>query len=1065
MKYIKESLLWGMDAEILEFGNVSYTVLDEDKTVQDFQSVMKDDKATDGLWKHFTKYRDGLVQAVNAAYMQLHQLEKLKDSKAKAKFLTPQIQAPTFASTFNLSGDAYDVRFRKLIIEINDDFHLLRNTRNAINQLQGPTPESVQQKVSAINAALDEDLARQGVADAQDARVLADEREMEAEAAFQKWCTEKKGAPPSVKIDKRRYYPWADAVTLQQLKNESSKNFMDIFNEKVKERDDLCDIYNALSEERTDLYNALHGRTGEPSRRTTTNVAYSSTLTANEQSFKTVKVEYNKFIGYLANFKSDIQSFEHIDRIQYDKRWYVRRVFKLSFVKTRSEDSRKKAVEHALLERNYLLSAVNKIQGSGSRMPRIKDNMFTETLLSDFDNCKNCFDNLIDERDELYVELQKKTQSTIMLPNSKEQLDSLAAHEADIQSPALENSQQAETQAVVAGKPLVIDMDAMEKVLESGDANGRQEKTASPFSGTFDSIAESFAALDNSKVKTDAKLPTIAGSESSQGGSTSGSGSASSSQAGSRDTHESEVPEQTGAATGSAQGAQERILSDTDIIAMLKAEIGAERMKAGGLQELLSKARLFDENAKAQGRGHAELLDEHTVQYRTWAEGEMKRLSEESGRWQSECVTLQDKMTREEQIKRNSGQQIQALTAELQQLKLDQADAWNRFDGVKSHTQLMQGINELYALIMAKNRQIGQCEFLENKLWKDVIKPIQEALHVDVITTIDDVLQPIKEKCDMLVSRSDEMKELLGVKQEEKHNANIVSRFTKMKASWKVACAALESERDALAGKLNEMTKVKPRDGQATSEADELRATIAKFALSETEVQSLKAQLSNAIKERDQSNARIESLEASIAADDGKVMKLQQELTKLTTVIPGMGPPSISNGMSANPAHTSTGGPAARSLTFDERLLKLLNDLSNVWPEQFPSDASGDRRVLIQKIRTVIDGLFRDTERERCVDLLVQELRPVRPVNGNAGRQPPQNIPAFVPVEARGRSAHSAEPVLVRDGEGIRPAQPDRNSPAARGPVQPNAGGASQAQLARMVGVSSLLQTLNDLCE
>ncbi len=378
----------------------------------------------------------------------------------------------------------------------------------------------------------------------------------------------------------------------------------------------------------------------------------------------------------------------------------------------------------------------------------------------------------------------------------------------------------------------------------------------------------------------------------------------------------------------------------------------------------------------------------------------------------------------------------------------------------------MEGINELYALITAKDRQIGQREFSENKLWNDVIKPIQHALRLDVITKIDDVLQPIKDECDKLVLRSDQMKELLEVSEHEKHNANIVTRFTKMKKGWQTVCDALGSERDALAEKLNELTKVKkPRDGQATSEAEELRATTAKLALSETDVQSLKSQLSNAINERDQSITRIEFLEAHIAAEDGKVMQLQQELTKLTSAISGIGPQSISNGMSANPAQTSTGGPAARSLTFDQRLVVLLHELSHVWPGQFPSDASGDRGVLIQKIRTVIDGLFKDTERERCVDLLVQELRPVRPLNGNAMRQPIPTISAFVPAEPRGRSSRSAEPALVRDSEGIRPAQPNGNSPAASGPVQSNAGDNRPAQHARMVGVSSLLQTLNDLCE
>jgi hypothetical protein len=47
VKYIKESLLWGMAAETLEFGGIDYTVLDEDKTVQEFQQVMKDEKAAE----------------------------------------------------------------------------------------------------------------------------------------------------------------------------------------------------------------------------------------------------------------------------------------------------------------------------------------------------------------------------------------------------------------------------------------------------------------------------------------------------------------------------------------------------------------------------------------------------------------------------------------------------------------------------------------------------------------------------------------------------------------------------------------------------------------------------------------------------------------------------------------------------------------------------------------------------------------------------------------------------------------------------------------------------------
>jgi hypothetical protein len=316
---------------------------------------------------------------------------------------------------------------------------------------------------------------------------------------------------------------------------------------------------------------------------------------------------------------------------------------------------------------------------------------------------------------------------------------------------------------------------------------------------------------------------------------------------------------------------------------------------------------------------------------------------------------------------------------------------------------------------------------------------------------------------------------------------NLVAAFNVLKNEWEAENRRLESERTSNLAKLIDLQKTAQgrinsatSNGGSASGTDLVVAAEGKLATVEGELGQVKLQLATETQKYDRAEAERKQLEVLLhdhqtrladAADF--IQQSEDKIKQLTAVVDRL--QSISNGVSGSPAQMSTGGHAATSLTFDQRLVELLHELSQVWPENFPTDARGDRRVLIRKIRNLIDGLFKDTERDQCVDLLVQELRPVRPVNGNPVRQPaptshlvniPDNGPVggrfpSVPPEARGR--RSSVPPQARDREEISRAPPEGDSPAARGRVDSNARG--HAQLARMVGVSSLLQNLNDLCE
>jgi hypothetical protein len=151
--------------------------------------------------------------------------------------------------------------------------------------------------------------------------------------------------------------------------------------------------------------------------------------------------------------------------------------------------------------------------------------------------------------------------------------------------------------------------------------------------------------------------------------------------------------------------------------------------------------------------------------------------------------------------------------------------------------------------------------------------------------------------------------------------------------------------------------------------------------------------------------------------------------------------------------------------SFNERLVDLLEELSQVCPYQFATDPCGDTDTLIKKIRNVIDVLFQDTDRDKCVRLLGCGLASREPrQEASSHTQPEPSSRSFVPVESRPVGGRSASmPPHAGDNEAISHTAPEASSRADRG----RSASISRAlpQTSHMVGVSSLLQNLNDLCE
>jgi len=114
-------------------------------------------------------------------------------------------------------------------------------------------------------------------------------------------------------------------------------------------------------------------------------------MVVNEASFKGLKDEYNKFIGIVLQYQTDITKFENEDFIQIENIKHVRRVFKLSYVHTRSKANRQKTLDNAIKERNDLLVAVNKIleqkhsstSAAETRRKNVDDNVITTALSKD----------------------------------------------------------------------------------------------------------------------------------------------------------------------------------------------------------------------------------------------------------------------------------------------------------------------------------------------------------------------------------------------------------------------------------------------------------------------------------------------------------------------------------------------------------------------------------------------------------------------------------------------------------------------------------------------------------
>jgi hypothetical protein len=1156
VKYIKESLLWGMAAETLDVVDVEYEELNLFDEMSKFKTVRDGGGDTDSFWNEKIKYRNRLVLAVNAGYTELYALESQTNPKAVKRVVKDEISKPGIISTSTFTGD-FVQRYGRLISEINARVADWRSTRSAIQKMKAPaassstvavtapTFESLQARVDRFRVELDADASTQGVAGAQDARVLVDEREREAEAAFQAWGKDKKGTAPSVKFEGHRYYAWGDEVTLKELKkNYSSYTTEAIFNEKLTERNALCRTYNVMCEDRNDLYNALNNKTSATTKKTCTNYKWNAVAAnldaANEVTFKAVKLEYNKFITNMANLQIDIQSFEHQDHITYDGKTYIRKLFKLSFVESRSEESRQRAVDHVLLERNALLRAVNTKLGSEVYKKLCDDSQFTPEFVQTFAKCKLLFDALIDERDSLYMELRKLTGATIMLSNS----------DADIHSPAEDSEPAASHQA--GTRPPEVEISLQPE---------RQENSPSP---TSNRIHKTFQSLDAARsAGQSVSQPDTIPENASQNGSTSGDGnaaishgsnaasssgshSAASSQAGTDDVYESHVSDPASFAPGAQQvsvaagsGGEFKPLNEYDIYKNMKAML-ENRVKdhpslgyIGVLEEFIAKAKLYDNLVGEYGHVVPQLLQENLPLITGHAETEIKRLTEDNIKYQHAEIGLADamhkvgysqftsqdvvdfiqKLTREqaelwkecdtptstvkshEEYKKylearfteikDRDQEIQTLMDEVSRLEVNQNEIWGRFKTdsdnnditVTSHEMC---IKQLHAFMKLYNERIQMVDQIGNEFQKvsRACRLTPATKWAELVSQFPEIDKKLKELV-IKEQQFDLIRDELGISKAIKDvkEVDIIAKYNELKHAWETEQKRLEDDRDSNLKKLIDLQNVAAgrisdanSSGTQASAKDFVVTVQGKLSITESELSKVKSELALQTQNYDRIEAERKQLEGLLhdaqvrnQSDAAIHQRYVDRIKQLNIELYGLR--ATVNGTSANPAQTSTGGPAARSLTFDERLVELLNDLSNVWPERFPSDASGDRRVLIQKIRTVIDGLFNDTEREDCVDLLVQELRPLRPVNGNAGHQPLQNTPLYVPPQARERTSRSAEPPSIRGGEEIHHAQPDGNNPAARGPVQPNAGNHGQAQHARMVGVSSLLQTLNDLCE
>jgi hypothetical protein len=156
---------------------------------------------------------------------------------------------------------------------------------------------------------------------------------------------------------------------------------------------------------------------------------------------------------------------------------------------------------------------------------------------------------------------------------------------------------------------------------------------------------------------------------------------------------------------------------------------------------------------------------------------------------------------------------------------MEQQECWSRFDNVKTHAKLMEEINDLYALIHAKNKEIEKEKYSKNQLYNTVIVPIQDLLSIDRGNIVDDTFKPIQEKLERLQKQVEDMKDALEVKEVDKPSANIVKRFQKLKMEWKLSAQldAVPAQLAAVKAKLHAWKKLSAQLDAIQAKLDEQR--------------------------------------------------------------------------------------------------------------------------------------------------------------------------------------------------------------------------------------------------